>query len=101
MEPFRFAPNWVSPPGATIFDIAKERGLSAEYLQENLLISAQELVDLFRGDFIITRYFAMKLACVLGEDSGFWYAREQQYREGLAQGKNKIVRDAVCDEDIS
>ena len=75
-----FQPDWLSPPGATIVDVLKERGISAERLARSLARSREDVQDLFEGRMMITIDLARRLEEVLGASVEFWMARELQYR---------------------
>lgn len=76
-----FLPDWVSPPGDTIFDLIEERGWTKGELAKRLGYTNQHIMQLINGDLAITHEVALQLEQVLGSTAGFWLAREAKYRE--------------------
>lgn len=78
-----------SPPGDTIKDALKEKGVS----QDDFLISMQgtlthvESLLLLEGKTAITLPVAEKLTEVLGSSVQFWLTREAQYRDFKVVGR--------------
>ncbi len=80
-----FAPDWVSPPGDTIVDIADERGWTQAELAKRLGYTEKHVSQLINGKVSLTEDAAMRLESVLGSNAGFWLNREAKYREHLAR----------------
>ena len=80
-----FMPDWVSPPGETILDIAEERGWSQKELAARLGFSEKHVSQLIKGDVTLTFETAMRLERVLGSNCNFWLSRENKYREHKAR----------------
>lgn len=80
-----FSPNWVSPPGETIDDLLKERGITTADLAGRLGMAGTEVDELIAGRKELNFSVAHKLEAVFGGSAEFWLAREQQYRQGLRQ----------------
>jgi HTH-type transcriptional regulator/antitoxin HigA len=72
--------NWISPPGDTILDIAKERGWTIEQLSQQLNYTIEYTNQLIGGEALIDKDVAIRLEQVLGSTSSFWLNRELQYR---------------------
>lgn len=79
-----FNPDWVSPPGDTIEDILKEKGMCWGELIHHMDIDG-ETWGLHDGSTVIDHEVAVKLAEILGGTVEFWLAREKRYRESLAK----------------
>jgi HTH-type transcriptional regulator/antitoxin HigA len=80
-----FAPDWVSPPGDTIDDIAEERGWTQAELAQRLGYSEKHLSQLINGKVSITVDAAQRLERVLGSTMEFWLAREANYQKHKAR----------------
>lgn len=91
----KFNPDWVSPPGATIADILRERRMRPAEFARQLDWPVHSVHALIRGDMRITKELAPRLAKLLGASTAFWNKREAQYREGLElmkKTKNKTTK---------
>lgn len=80
-----YAPDWVSPPGDTILDIIEDRGWSQVELAKRLGYTEKHVSQLVNGRVPLSNEAAMKLALVLGSNTGFWLTREAKYREHCAR----------------
>ncbi len=80
-----FQPDWASPPGATIADILRERGVSAAQFGKQLGLSPEQVADLFQGRAHITLGIARRLEDVLGGSVEFWMSRDFQYRDDISR----------------
>jgi HTH-type transcriptional regulator / antitoxin HigA len=93
MGDLAFNPDWVSPPGETITDVLRARGVTEADLAHQLGLATADVQRLIEGRQKITTALAEKLAAILGGSARFWLAREQRYREGLsvlaAQARDK------------
>lgn len=78
-----FNPDWASPPGDTIRDLAIQHKISPETLAVLLCCSVSELVELLDGNRELTSRDAYYLSTFLGGPVEFWLERERQYRERL------------------
>lgn len=94
-----FSPNWVSPPGDTIAELLKERGITIVELARGLGIGDMEADDLIAGRKELNLSVANKLENVVGGAAGFWLAREEQYRKGLQQLTPRNVASTAIDDD--
>lgn len=80
-----FAPDWVSPPGETIFDLVEERGWTQAELAVRLGYSEKHVSQLINGKVPLTDEAAIRLERVLGGSVSFWLTREAKYREHSAR----------------
>ena len=78
-----FKPKWVVPPGATISDIAEERGWNQMELAKRLGCSEKHLSQLINGKAKISPEMAVTLQRVLGSTASFWMSLETIYRSEL------------------
>ena len=74
-----FAPDWVSPPGDTIWDMLTERNISLAAFQAQTGFDFQYLHDLLTGKASITPEAAWRLSVVLGSTLEFWLNRQRNY----------------------
>jgi HTH-type transcriptional regulator/antitoxin HigA len=81
--PDRFEPNWISPPGATVHDLLKERGCTVYEFAEASETDVHSVARLIFGLEKLDEQWASKLASVLGSSPTFWLRRERQYRDDL------------------
>jgi plasmid maintenance system antidote protein VapI len=94
-----FSPSWVSPPGETIDDLLKERGITAAELAIQLGMGDSEIDALSAGRKELDLSVANKLEAVFGGSAEFWVAREQQYRQGLRQLPPRITDSGTSVDD--
>ncbi|HIJ21783.1 MAG: helix-turn-helix domain-containing protein [Gammaproteobacteria bacterium] len=80
-----FQPDWVSPPGDTIFDLLEEKGWSQVELAQRTEFSTKHISQLINGKATIAEETAIILERVLGSSARFWLNREVQYREAIAR----------------
>ena len=80
-----FTPDWVSPPGDTILDIAEERGWSQVELAQRLGYTEKHVSQLINGKVALSVDAALRLERVLGSTADFWLAREANYQKHLAR----------------
>ncbi|CAB3744559.1 ImmA/IrrE family metallo-endopeptidase [Paraburkholderia rhynchosiae] len=80
-----FAPLWAVPPGRTISDLMKSRGIASTHLARSVDMSDDDFGNLLKGTYVLTAPIAKRLEAELGASAGFWLCREEQYREQLAQ----------------
>lgn len=79
-----FRPDWMSPPGATIQSVLREKGISKRQFCKNIELSTKELDHLLDGRIGITIRLARKLSEALGASVEFWMTRDFQFQESLA-----------------
>lgn len=80
-----FTPDWVSPPGETIWDIAMERGWKQAELALRLGFSEKHVSQLINGKVVLSVDAAIRLERVLGSSADFWLAREANYQRHKAR----------------
>ena len=80
-----FAPDWVSPPGDTIIDLAAERRWSQTELAKRLGYTEKHVSQLIHGKVPLSVDAAQRLERVLGAGVDFWLAREADYRKHSAR----------------
>lgn len=78
----RYNPDVVSPPGETLLEILKDRGMSRAELAERTCLTKKTINEIIRGGAALTPEIAIKLERVLGTPASFWNNREQNYRGG-------------------
>lgn len=71
-----FAPDWVSPPGESILDLAEERGWTQVELAQRLGYTEKHVSQLINGKVPLSVDAALRLERVLGSTADFWLARE-------------------------
>ncbi|MDR1423071.1 MAG: helix-turn-helix domain-containing protein [Azoarcus sp.] len=80
-----FAPDWVSPPGDSISDIAEERGWTQAELARRLGYTEKHVSQLINGKVPLTIDAAQRLERALGSTFDFWMAREANYQKHKAR----------------
>ena len=80
-----FEPDWVSPPGDSILDLAEERGWTQAELAQRLGYTEKQINQLIHGNVPLNVDAAFRLERVLGSSADFWLAREANYQRHLAQ----------------
>lgn len=80
-----FTPDWVSPPGDSILDIAEERGWTQTELARRLGYTEKHVSLLINGKVPLTVEAAQRLERVLGSTLDFWLALEANYRKHTAR----------------
>ena len=78
-----FDPDWIMPPGATVLDIAEERGWDINELTQRLGYPVEFVENLIEGHAEINFCIACRLSLVLGSTPTFWLTREQNYRKKM------------------
>ena len=84
-----------TPPGATIKEQLKDRGMSQKEFAARMDMSEKHISKLVNGDVQLTQDVAVRLETVLGVPASFWNNLEAIYREKLvkADAENKIDSD--------
>ena len=80
-----YAPRTVSPPGATLEEALKERGMSQAELSERTGRPKKTINEIVRGSAAITPETAIQLERVLGIPASFWNARQRYFEESIAR----------------
>ncbi|MFY7856003.1 MAG: helix-turn-helix transcriptional regulator, partial [Rubrivivax sp.] len=83
-----YTPREVTPPGATLLDLLKEREWKQRELAHRLGRPVQAVNEIIAGKKEITEDTALELERVLEVPAQFWLAREAQYREYLARRRS-------------
>lgn len=88
--------NYIAtPPGATIREQLKDRGMCQKEFAARLDISEKHVSKLMNGDVQLTPEMSVKLEIVLGVPARFWNNLEAIYREKLikVQAENTMEED--------
>lgn len=85
----QYLPDYVSPPGETLFDVLEERGMSQAELADRMGRPKKTINEIINGKAAIAPDTALQLERVLGIPASFWNSREQQYREYLARQREQ------------
>lgn len=80
-----FAPDWASPPGESILDIAEERGWKQVELARRLGYTEKHVSQLVNGKVPLTIEAAQRLVRVVGSTVDFWLRREANYQKHKAR----------------
>ena len=80
-----FAPDWVSPPGESILDMAEERGWTQAELARRLGYTDKHTSQLINGKVSLSLDAAQRLERVVGGTVEFWLAREANYQNHKAR----------------
>ena len=86
-----------TPPGATIKEQLKDRGMSQKEFAARMDLSEKHVSKLINGEVQLTPEVAVRLETVLGVPAKFWNNLEAIYREKLL----KIEAENFMDEDES
>lgn len=78
-------PRWASPPGDTIRDALKEKGIDPHSLATELEFDEPEFDEFLAGDIPLTIRGAECLTSALGGSIEFWITRDVQYRQDRAR----------------
>lgn len=92
-----FAPDWVSPPGATIAALLTRRGVAPQEFALRVHLSTTEVEGLMRGQVPLTTELILRIAAVLGATEHFWQQREAQYRLGLERLRRRCSQPESLD----
>lgn len=72
-----------TPPGATIREQLKDRGMSQKELATRMDLSEKHVSKLINGEVQLTPEVAVRLETVLGIPAKFWNSLEAIYRKKL------------------
>ena len=72
-----------TPPGATIKEQFKDRGMSQKEFAAGMDMSEKHISKLINGEVQLTPEVAVRLEMVLGVPAKFWNNLEATYREKL------------------
>ena len=84
-----------TPPGATIREQLKDRGMSQKEFATRMDLSEKHVSKLINGEVQLTPEVAVRLETVLGVPARFWNNLEAIYREKLL----KVEAENAMDED--
>ena len=82
-----YAPDVVSPPGATLQDVLDERGMTQSELAARMSRPKKTISEIVSGKEAVTPRTAIQLERVLGIPADFWMRREALYREHQARAE--------------
>lgn len=82
-EQYKFDPDYVSPPGATLKEVLESMGISQSDLAARMGMTDKTISQIINGIAPITVDTAYKLELVLGIPASFWNRLELAYRERL------------------
>jgi len=85
-----FAPMWAVPPGRTISDLMKSKGIPSARLAGLVDMTEAAFDSLLSGNCTLTAHVATRLEAELGATVSFWMRREEQYRAQLEQMANGV-----------
>lgn len=92
----QYLPDVVSPPGDTLLEILKDRGMSQAELADRTGRPKKTINEIIKAKAALTPETALQLERVLGTPASFWNNREQNYRDWLArQDERKALADYI------
>jgi HTH-type transcriptional regulator/antitoxin HigA len=80
-----YIPTMVSPPGVTLEEALKERGMSQAEFAERTGRPKKTINEIVRGLAAITPETAIQFERVLGIPASFWNSRQQHFDESIAR----------------
>lgn len=86
-----------TPPGSTIKEQIKDRGLQQKEFAARMGMSEKHISNLINGNVRLTPDVAERLEMVLGVPASFWNNLEAIYREKIEKAK----AENAMDEDIA
>lgn len=86
---FGFDPDYVVPPGETLFETIEHMGMSQAELADRTGRPKKTINEIIKGKAAITPETALQFERVLGVPASFWNNLERNYREKLAQLEEK------------
>jgi HTH-type transcriptional regulator / antitoxin HigA len=96
MTETNFHPDWMSAPGATIEALLSRKNITVEKFAALIECSQEQARMLLKGRAAITGEIAKLLEERVGGSTGFWAAREDQFRQDIARlqsvGENAASR---------
>ena len=89
-----------TPPGATIREQLKDRGMSQKEFAARMDLSEKRVSKLINGEVQLTPEVAVELETVLGIPARFWNNLEAIYREKLlkVEAENTMDEDEALDQ---
>lgn len=96
MSDTAFQPDWATPPGATIADALKARGISVNAFAPRIGATHSEAQALISGEIALTEDTARRLASELGATVAFWLMRESRYQNALLRISGVAAEDGAA-----
>lgn len=99
---YRFGPDYLVPPGATLKDVIEEAGMTQSDLADRTGMSEKTISQIINGVAPITVDTADRLELVLGVPASFWNRRELAYREAFTRQEEtaKLTADIAWLKEI-
>lgn len=91
-----FEPSWASPPGHTIADVLRHKGIDKETLADAAGERLEVIEDLLAGRAKITKKLAQTLSEHVGANESFWLSRESQYQDDLTRRRLLVDNDVTA-----
>ena len=88
---YRYVPESVLPPGATIAEILEDRGITQGDFALLLGRTEKNVSQLVNGKAPVNHDTALELERVLGVPASFWNNAEARYRDSLARQREDAV----------
>ena len=85
----QYAPDFVTPPGETLFEILEENGMSQAEFADRTGRPKKTINEIIKGKAAITPETALQFEKVLGTPASFWNNREHNFREWLARQEER------------
>lgn len=82
--PTPYSPSEVSPPGETLRELLRERGIPEAELALRMGRPQNAINEIINGKAALTHEAALGLEHALGAPASFWNSREGTYRAYLA-----------------
>jgi len=91
-----------TPPGATIKEQIKDRGMTQKELALRMQMSEKHICELLKGNVQLTPDVALRLENILGIPASFWNNLEAIYRDKItrANAENQIDTDIDAAKNI-
>lgn len=84
---YKYQPDTVSPPGATLADVLEENEMTQAALCRLINRPYKTINEIIKGKAALTPETAIQLERALGVPADFWVQREASYRLWLARAK--------------
>jgi len=81
----RYAPDYATPPGATLLEVLEDQGMSQAELARRTGLSTKHISQISTGRAPISIEVALKLERATGVPARVWNNLESRYREQLAR----------------
>jgi HTH-type transcriptional regulator/antitoxin HigA len=85
MSKYKFDPDYVVPPGATLKESIDEQGISQVQLAQRTGLTEKTISQIINGIAPVSYDTAGKFELVTGVPAQFWNRRELRYREALSR----------------